>query len=230
MLDLPVESRITRQRLLEVAGEVFADRGFRDATVRDICQQAGANVAAVNYHFGDKQKLYAAAVEYAHSCARKYAVDEGLSRDSTPDERLRAFCRGMLMGLLEDGKPGWHGKLIAREIAEPSEVLQQIVEHGIRPRFMLLSSIVRSVIGQDAPEPLVRRCARSIVGQMLFYHFAKPILVRLFADERFDSTAVEPLIEHVTAFSMAGLRGIAKQRAGVKVNAKALRKRKAAKS
>ena len=47
----------TRQRVLEAAGEVFAERGFRAATVREICQRAKANLAAVNYHFGDKERL-----------------------------------------------------------------------------------------------------------------------------------------------------------------------------
>ena len=48
----------TRQRLLEPASEVFAQKGFRDATIAEICREAGANVAAVNYHFGSKGELY----------------------------------------------------------------------------------------------------------------------------------------------------------------------------
>src|SRR6266566_7215778 len=67
----------TRQRLLEAAGQVFADQGYRQATVRDICARADANVASINYHFGDKEKLYSAAVRYAHDCAKRYPIDAG---------------------------------------------------------------------------------------------------------------------------------------------------------
>ena len=55
----------TRIRLLNSAAEVFADRGFEDATVRQICERAGANVALVNYYFGDKLELYTKVLRFS---------------------------------------------------------------------------------------------------------------------------------------------------------------------
>ena len=199
---------VTRHRLLEAAGEVFAEKGFRGATIREICQRADANVAAVNYHFGDKERLYAAAVQYAHTCAAGDIVDvtRAVPADATPRQRLLVFIRTMLAGILDPGKPAWHGKLVAREMAEPTRVLQQIAEQGVKPRVRLLSEIVRSVIGADALDSVVHRCVRSIVGQVLFYHFARPMLIRVFPDDRMD---VDVLAEHIASFSLGGLREIA---------------------
>jgi AcrR family transcriptional regulator len=202
----PIASEmVTRERLLEAAGEVFAREGFRSATVRDICRRAGANVAAVKYHFGDKQKLYSAAVHYAHDCAKRFPVDEGLGPDPTPRQRLEGFVRAMLMGVLEPGRPAWHAKLMAREMVEPTAVLQKIADQGVKPRLQLLAGIIRSVVGPDVPDVVVRRCARSIVGQTLFYHFARPMLERVFPDERLDASAIDSLAAHIAEFSLGGL-------------------------
>jgi AcrR family transcriptional regulator len=199
---------VTRRRLLEAAGEEFAERGFRAATVRDICNRADANVAAVNYHFGDKEKLYAAAVRDAHDCVERHRIDAGLPANATPEQRLHTFVRAFFTGLLEAGKPAWHAKLMAREMAEPTAVLNEIAQHGVRPRLEALSAIIRAIIGEDAPQPLVHRCARSIVGQILFYHFARPMLERVFPNEKLDASAVDALADHVTKFSLAGLEGM----------------------
>jgi len=55
-----------RTRILNVAGPIFAEKGFQATTIREICGQANVNVAAVNYHFGDKERLYTEAVKRAH--------------------------------------------------------------------------------------------------------------------------------------------------------------------
>ena len=215
MTQVELENAVTRQRLLEAAGQEFAERGFRQATVRDICRRADANVAGINYHFGDKEKLYAAAVHYAHLCATRHDVVGAVAeaKEMAPEERLGAFVRTFLVGILDTGRPAWHAKLMAREIAEPTKVLNEIAHQTVRPRLAALAGIIREIIGQDAPQPVVVNCARSVVGQILFYHFARPMLERVFPDEPLDATRLDELTDHIVSFSLAGLAGKAKFRA-----------------
>jgi TetR/AcrR family transcriptional regulator, regulator of cefoperazone and chloramphenicol sensitivity len=200
----------TRQRLLEAAGEVFAERGFRAATVRDICQRAGANIAAVNYYFGDKERLYAAVLQYTfRSAMQKYPPTLGLGAAATAEERLQAFIRSFLLRLLGEGLPAWHGKLIARDMAEPTRALDALVDEAIRPEVELLMSIVHDLLGRDPSPRRVWRCAASIIGQCLFYHHARPVIMRLDPEQKFDSEAIEQLVDHITRFSLSALRQFA---------------------
>src|ERR1700676_2168363 len=74
---------LTRDKLIEAAGYVFAERGYRAATIREISRRAGANVAAVNYTFGDKMGLYTEVLRHsvraAQTAAMSAALDTGLS-------------------------------------------------------------------------------------------------------------------------------------------------------
>jgi AcrR family transcriptional regulator len=201
----------TRQRLLQAAGEVFAERGFRATTVREICQRAKANLAAVNYHFGDKERLYAAVVQYTFRYAiEKYPLDLSLGAEATAEERLQAFIRANLFGFLDAGLPAWHGKLMAREMAEPTAMLDTLVEHMIRPKAEVLMSIVRDVLGHDTNPRRVWRCAASIIGQCLFYHHARPVIKRLDPEQTFTPEAIERLVDHIAQFSLAALRQFAR--------------------
>lgn len=118
MEDIQKKNEDTKKRLIEAAGELFARRGFRSATVREICSLAGAHVGAVNYHFRDKEGLYAAVLEHSHQLAmRRYPPDLGLGNGATPEEKLRAYIHSFLLRILAEGFPAWHGKLMAREIS-----------------------------------------------------------------------------------------------------------------
>src|ERR1700744_5622166 len=80
----------TRRELLEAAGEVFAEVGFREATVREICRRGNANIAAVNYHFGDKKTLYLEVLRYSSARAmEKYPPLLNVGPDAPPEKRLR---------------------------------------------------------------------------------------------------------------------------------------------
>ena len=139
----------TRQVLLEAAVVVFAERGFRAASVREICQRAAVNVAAVNYHFGDKESLYAEALTFALHCAHaKYPADLGLAPGATPAERLYAFVHSFLLRIFDEGRAAWHGKMMSREMIEPTAALDGLVQAEIRPMSEQLSRIIRDLLGR----------------------------------------------------------------------------------
>src|SRR5438034_680479 len=100
-------SRDTRQRLLEAAGEVFAERGFRDATTQEICRRADANIAAVHYHFGDKEELYRTVIQYAEERAAESApadVAPGAPRSEEHTSELQSHSDLVCRLLLEKKK------------------------------------------------------------------------------------------------------------------------------
>ena len=206
----PIASADTRQRLLDAAGEVFAEQGFRATTVRAICQRARANIAAVNYHFGDKERLYAAVLQYAHRCAMDtYPLEQGLPEAATAAQRLQAFIQSFLLRLFDEGSPAWHGKLMAREMIEPTHALDALVETEIRPRAEQLAAIVRALVGPQMSDEQVQMCAMSIVGQCLFYHHARPLIRRLNPAQRFTAREVADLAAHITQFSLSALHHFA---------------------
>ena len=196
----------TRQRLLEAAGEVFANRGFRDATIREICEKAQANVAAVNYHFGDKEELYAAVFDYARTCAVAQ-FNELVSPTVPPEERLHAFVRAVLTRFYDEGRPAWLGKLVAREMIEPTKALDSLVNRQIRPNSERLRALVRELIGREIDEQELWRCAFSIAAQWLFYFHCGQVVKRLNPNQRFDTEELDRLAGHITKFSVSALKG-----------------------
>jgi AcrR family transcriptional regulator len=201
----------TRQRLLKAAGEVFAKRGFRNATIRRICHRARANLAAVNYHFGDKKRLYAAVMEYAHTRAReKYPLIRSETEAEPAAERLRAFIHYFLFSLLDEGVPAWFGKLMAQEMIAPTSALDNLVEKFIRPMSQNLETIVRELLGAAATEVQVRHCQLSIVGQCLHYRNSKPVIQRLFPLQTYNPEDIRAVAEHITRFSLGALKELAR--------------------
>lgn len=197
----------TRRRLLDAAGEVFAEKGFASATVREICRKAEANIAAVNYHFGDKEKLYAAvfADSYPSPDISPNPADlAGLS----PEDRLRAFVRVFLKHLLDPGRPSCHGRLMAREMNEPTGIFDAFLENEVRPRLAMLQGIIRDVAG-ELPPRVIAKCSMSVVGQMLHYHHARPVIKRISPIYADLDQHVEELVDQITRFSIGGIRAIA---------------------
>jgi AcrR family transcriptional regulator len=203
--------RETRRRLLDSAGEAFAENGFHATTVREICRRAKANVAAVNYHFRDKDELYQNVFEEACCVAQEHFSEEtraAMASGNPPRERLHAFIQQYLQRMLSPGRPAWQGKLMAREMMDPTATLDRIVNTIIRPNAQLLGEIVGEITGLPVQDPQRWLIAASIIAQCLFYMHCKPVIVRLRPEFKYDAQMIEDLTEHITAFSWAALTGM----------------------
>ena len=193
----------TEQRLLESAGEVFAEKGFRAATIREIVRRAGANIAAVNYHFGDKEGLYAAVFRYTRQfCQAKFPIES--TPEIAPRERLHVIIRAMTYRVLDHGRPAWQWQLMAREMMEPTAVLDEMVAESIKPEFEIIAGVVREIAGLAVGDPRVQLAVNSILGQVLFYRHAQAVVQRLYP-QQFEQDDLEALAEHVTEFSLGAL-------------------------
>ncbi len=193
----------TRRRLLEAAGEVFADKGYRAATIREICRRAKANIAAVNYYFGDKQGLYVAVVGYAHGKEEGLPLPE-CDSIAPPEDRLRGFIEQVLSTHFEEKGPPWRARLMIREMAEPTEACAALVDAYVRPRAELLHEILGELLPPETSEADRHLVAFSIVGQCLFHRARNPVAEMLSngLSRQFD---VKRLADHITRFTLAAL-------------------------
>lgn len=195
-----------KERILSAAGEEFAERGFEATTVRDICLAAGVNVAAVNYYFGDKQKLYNEAVRQAH---QRLVAQVPLSPwpEGTPARaKLRGFIGNVIERMLGFGRPRWETRLMLREVLHPTDACRDLVQDYIRPQFERLVAILDELADRQLDAAHLRRLAVSIFGQMFVYRAAGDVVGMLVpADELTALHTPVPLADHVTNFALAAL-------------------------
>ncbi len=204
---MPQDNNSTKSRLLESACMIFSEKGYDRATIADICDGADANIALVNYYFGDKASLYDAVWRYAFECASgEFPLDGGVTDDDTPENRLRACIHAMLQRVFSTGCSGYFARLMVQEMANPTLTLEHIVNDAIRPQSDHICKILSELLG---PEKVDRRivieCMLSVLGQCVILSFNRPARSRLMGDRNFGEKDVEHLTDHITAFSLAGL-------------------------
>ncbi len=204
----------THRRLLDAAVAIFAERGFRRTTVRDICEAADANVAAVNYHFGNKAALYDAAFDHARKRSNEenpfVQMDSGrdFHADKPPERRLYLFIRTMLEHQFRDGEPTDLTRLMTHEMMLPTPALDRLIEVSVRRVYGGLIQIILDLMPQDSTEKQARAYAMSVSAQCHFHHLALPMIQRLEPKQRYTPKALDDLADHIHRFTLAAVRGI----------------------
>lgn len=195
----------TKDRVLAAAGPIFAERGFRDATVREICSAAGVNIAAVNYHFGDKERLYIESVKRAHRLRMEQVPIPEWPPGTPAAAKLQAFVNVFLRRVLAGDESDWTLQLMLREMAGPTAACQELVRDYIRPHFEMLLGILNELVPADMPAPVRHRLAFTVVGQCLHYRVAQPIVKLLISADEYRTYDADLLAEHITRVTLGAV-------------------------
>ena len=194
-----------RERLLEAAGEIFAEKGFKGATVREIIDRAGVNIAAVNYYFRDKERLYIEAVKHA-ACMEPEDMHLAWPHGTSPAVKLRDLIRFQLLKFQDPNRPEWLARLVMRELTQPSGACAELVREYIEPRSKVLLGILRELLPPNTPRWKYFMTAFSIVGQCHFYCSHKPIIQLLVGEDEYKRFNIDALAEHITQFTLRALK------------------------
>ncbi len=196
----------TEARILLAAGEIFAEKGYDAATVRDICKRAEVNnLAAVNYYFGDKAKLYVVAVKAAFTGPSDENEPPLTPEGASPAYQLREYLKRFVEGMIGTDRPTWHLQLIARELTTPSEGCLAFVSDFAEPRFRTLLGILTQVMPATTTLETFHLIAISIIGQCVHHRCARTIIEKLVGVDEANRYTAPRLAEHIADFSLAAL-------------------------
>lgn len=196
-------SKQTQCRLIEAAGEVFAERGFHSATMKEITDRAGASLASINYHFGDKAELYAAVIRGIES--EMSGLVSGLDQDFSgePIDRIRQLIMHVVQQTLNFKPTDWEKVLMARELAQPSPAMLGLMERVIMPVNAKLAQAIAEAIGVAESDQSVGLLTASVIGQIVYY-LKHP--VSLFHPQIPEGLDVNEIANHIADVSIAAIR------------------------
>ena len=200
---------LTRERILDTAEVLFAQKGYRAVSVREITSAAECNLAAVNYHFGNKENLYLEvfrsrwvprAIRVRESFRKSLATQGSLSEAKV----VRALAQAFVDGPLSDDERLRHSQLMTREMTQPTKAFKHVAEQVIQPFFKEVSDQLDSVLSNKVGEEQMLLNIFSIFAMVLYFNFARVAVSRL-TGRKYDSAFRALLVEQITQFSLRGL-------------------------
>jgi len=201
----------TRQNLLMAAAEVFAEKGYWEATNADICAKAMANIAAINYHFGSKDNLYIEAWKYSFDkTMQRYPPEGGLTSEAPAQQRLRSRILSFMRCIAD---PETHDfEILHKEMANPTGLLTEIVESNVIRIEQGFRVILDEILGDKVSDRQIRLCQMSLLGQcfgpMLHLRHRKEGRDYPPPRELPSDFTIEELADHIILFSLTGINGI----------------------
>lgn len=199
----------TRGKLLDAAGQVFAESGFQAATVREICARAGVNVALVNYYFGDKLELYTEVLRHSVGASGNGIIQKAIASTAPPPEAFRELIHAMLLRVCRGDRPGWQFRLMVHELAQPTPAMSSVIDETMRPIYSRFRELIGLMLQLPVDHDKVRLSTHSVIAQVVHYVHARHVVSRLWPDLELNPERIAQIAAHIANFSLAGLDGIA---------------------
>lgn len=198
----------TKQKILITAGPIFARKGFVKTTVREICEEAGVNLASINYYFGDKEKLYAETLLAAQALQIQKNPAPVFDPDTPSEEKLERMIATLLRRIMAMQSEPWQVRLIMREVLQPTAASQGLIDNYFQPFFDTLLDVIDELVGEVLPDGMRRQIGISIIGQCMIYRTSAEMMSRMIPQSESEYFRIEALAKHITQFSLAAISGM----------------------
>jgi len=200
----------TSKRLLREAETLFASKGYHAVTVREITNAAHCNLAAVNYHFGNKKNLYLEVFRLQWLLRARRVHDSFTNTlaeydgNATPTDIIQALAEAFIKGPLTDGERLNHAQLMMREMTKPTEAFEMVAHEILVPFTRTIGKLLEPYLpgGQDNEHILLN--VLSILAMIIYFNFAR-LPVSIVTGRTYDDALKERLVQHIVTFALSGL-------------------------
>ncbi len=201
---LAIKSEETRQKLIEAAGQIFAEVCYDAATVRQITDRAEVNLGAINYHFGDKLQLYREVLTEVFS--QRCRLLEERCTHGPPEKRFRSFIEWMMAIGETDKSHGWHRMLVMLEInATPLSKAPELMVELNRPVLRILASIVGDLAGPALSRSEVEIASHFVIALSSYWLHRTEFLQKLSPELTFNERQIRQLVDQTYHFALGGI-------------------------
>lgn len=202
----------TRDAIIQSAGKLFAEKGFKETTVRAVCKDAGVNVAAVNYHFNGKEHLFEEILKYAINRQwKKHPPDAGFEKKDSPKTRLRKFVKTAVKRRFDHELNPWFGRLITREAYLASHSAHKAVQKNLGKSHSILREIVSELLGPRAKKKDVDFCMLSAIGQFMIFFKPPFVAMDIPSVNKIARENIDEISKHLNMFILAGIEKAKKE-------------------
>lgn len=189
----------TRQRILAAATEIFGNKGFANSSTREIARQSHANIASLNYHFGDKAGLYRAV--FADHFDRMQA-NVGSSEMDFETASFATIYHEFNRQFLSSAT-GPFPRLLAREQLEPSGLLGNEWIADILHRHRILNNAICRELDLSTADGDVERLGFMLIGMAVVFDHARPMINLVAPGLNTSEGWIETTLERLDTYARA---------------------------